>query len=92
MEPAELLLGAGRFVHMDGFTCSSEEIIARGYANNNRLAIVATTLNPKGAKGRISVPGYKFLEYASIGNVKVTQSGSKLSLDQNAISVLIFEK
>ena len=88
----ELLLGAGKFVHMDGFTCSSEDIIARGYANGNRLAIVATTLKAEGAKGKITVPEYKFVESSSIGDVKVSQNGSKITLGQNGITVLIYEK
>ena len=77
---------------MDGFTCSSDDIIARGYANGNRLAIVATTLKAEGAKGKINVPGYKFVECSSIGEVKVSKDGSKLTLGQNGITVLIFEK
>ena len=77
---------------MDGFTCSCEDITARGYANGNRLAIVATTLSAEGAKGKISVPGYKFVESSSIGDVKVGKDGSKLTLGQNGIVVLIFEK
>ena len=92
----ELLLGAGRFVHMDGFTCSSEDIIARGYANGDRLAIVATTLSPDGATGKITVPGYRFVEHSPIGDVKVSasagSSASKLTLGQNGITVLIFER
>ena len=88
----ELLLGAGRFVHMDGFTCSSDKMTARGYANGNRLAIVVTTLAPEGASGKISVPGYRFVESSSIGDVKVSSNGSKLTLGQNGITVLVFEK
>ena len=79
-------------MHMDGFTCSNDDIIARGYANGNRLAIVATTLNAEGASGKISVPGYKYVESASIGDVKVMAKGSKLTLGQNGITVLIYEK
>ena len=88
----ELLLGAGRFVHMDGFSVSSDDIIARGYAGGDRLAIVVTTLDAEGAKGKLSVPGYKFVEYESIGNPKIGSNGSKLTLNQNDIAVLIFER
>ena len=90
----ELLLGAGRFIHMDGFTCSSDDIIARGYTNANRLAIVATTLAEDGASGKISVPGYSYVECSSIGDVTVSSDGSELTLGlgQNGITVLIFEK
>ena len=87
----ELLLGAGTFVFMDGITCSSDDIIARGYKNGNRLAVVATTLCENGAKGRIEIPGYRFIESSSIGDVKVSASGERLSLGQHGIVVLIFE-
>ena len=75
---------------MDGFTCSSEDIIARGYTNGDRLAIVATTLCEDGASGKISVPGYKFVESSSIGEVKF--NAGRLKLGQNGITVLIYEK
>ena len=88
----ELLLGAGQFVHTDGFSVSSDEIIARGYAGGDRLAIVATTLNAEGAKGKLSVPGYRFVEYESIGSPKISGNGTKLTLNQNDIVVLIFER
>ena len=67
-------------------------IIARGYANGNRLAIVATTLNAEGATGKLTVPGYRFVESESIGQVEVAAKGSKLTLGKNGITVLIFEK
>lgn len=88
----DLLLGAGRFVHMEGFTCSSDKVIARGYANGNRLAVVATTLEQDGAKTRIDVPGYRFVESSSIGDVKVSSNGRKLCFGQHGITVLIFER
>ena len=77
---------------MDGFKCSDDDIIARGYANGNRLAIVTTTLNAEGAKGRLSVPGYRFVECSTIGDASVKAEGSRLNLAQNSIAVLIFEK
>ena len=86
----ELLLGAGTFVYMDGFTCSNDEIIARGYANGNRLAIVATTLAEEGASGKIDVPGYRFVESSSLGDVFV--NAGRLRLGQHGITVLIYEK
>ena len=75
---------------MDGFTCSNDEIIARGYANGNRLAIVATTLAEEGASGKIDVPGYRFVESSSIGDVFV--NAGRLRLGQHGITVLIYEK
>ena len=75
---------------MDGFTCSSEDIIARGYAGGNRLAIVATTLAEDGASGKITVPGYRFVESSSICDVSV--NAGRLKLGQHGITVLIFEK
>jgi hypothetical protein len=56
---------------MDGFSCSNGEIIARGYVNGDRMAIVATTLADGQTSGKLDVPGYDYIENSSIGNVKV---------------------
>ena len=88
----ELLLGAGRFVHMDGFTCAGDGVIARGYANGDRLAIVVTTNEEGGAGCRLDVPGYEYIECSSIGDVKVSSSGKDISMDQYGITVLIYER
>ena len=88
----ELLLGAGRFVHTDGISCTSDAVITRGYANGDRLAVVVTTLDENGAKGKLSVPGYEYKECSSIGDVKVSSDGSRITLGKNGISVLVFEK
>ena len=88
----ELLLGAGRFVHTDGISCTSDAVITRGYANGDRLAVVVTTLDENGAKGKLSVPCYEYKECSSIGDVKVSSDGSRITLGKNGISVLVFEK
>ena len=69
-----------------------KKAIAEYREGGNRLAIVATTLSEDGASGKISVPGYRFVESRSIGNVTVNRTGTKLSLGQHGITVLIFEK
>lgn len=53
------------------------------------MAVVVTNTGAKTQKGRISVPGYKLTDSRSIGG-KV--KGNSVSLAQNELAVLIFEK
>ena len=84
----ELLL-EGRYTAMDGFTCSNAALTARSYSAGDRMAVVVTNTGAKTQKGRISVPGYKLTDSRSIGG-KV--KGNSVSLAQNELAVLIFEK
>ena len=84
----ELLL-EGRYTAMDGFTCSNAALTARSYSAGGRMAIVITNTGAERQKGRISVPGYKLTDSRSIGG-KV--SGNSVTLAQNELAVLIFEK
>ncbi|MBO4465159.1 MAG: DUF4855 domain-containing protein [Bacteroidales bacterium] len=84
----ELLL-EGRYTAMDGFTCSNAALTARSYTAGGRMAIVITNTGAKRQKGRITVPGYKLTDSRSIGG-KV--NGNSVTLAQNELAVLIFEK
>ncbi len=84
----ELLL-EGRYSATDGFTCSNPKLIARSYTADGRLAVVVTNTGNKAQKGKISAPGYKLTDSRSIGG-KV--NGNSVSLSQNEIAVLIFDK
>ena len=85
---AELLL-EGRYTAMDGFACSNAALTARSYTAGSRMAVVVTNTGAKKQKGRISVPGYKLTDCRAIGG-KV--SGTSVTLAQNELAVLIFEK
>lgn len=84
----ELLL-EGRYTATDGFVCSNPALTARSYTAGKRMAIVVTNTGSKKQKGKISVPGYKLTDSRSIGG-KV--SGNAVTLAQNELAVLIFEK
>ena len=84
----ELLL-EGRFTATDGFTCSNPALTARSFTGGNRMAIVVTNTGEKAQKGKIEVPGYRFVEGRDLEGKKASPS---VSLKQNELSVLIYEK
>ena len=84
----ELLL-EGRYTATDGFSCSNAALTARSYSAAGRMAIVVTNTGAKKQKGKINVPGYKLTDSRNIGG-KV--GGNSVTLGQNELAVLIFEK
>ena len=85
----ELLL-EGRYTATDGFSCSNAGIVARSYCNGDSMAVVATSLKDGKQSGLIDVPGYKLKDSRTIGGASV--KGNAVSLGQNDVAVLIFEK
>ena len=85
----ELLL-EGRFTATDGFSCSNKALSACSYTAGNRIAVVVTNTGDKKESGKISVPGFSFVESRIIGPAKVRKNC--VSLDRNGLAVLIFEK
>ena len=85
----ELLL-EGRYTATDGFTSKGEGIVARSYSAGDRMAIVATYTGDGKTNGTLDVPGYRFVESRTIGPAKVSRG--RLSLGQNGLAVLIYEK
>ena len=86
----ELLL-EGRYTATDGFTVSNDKLVARSYcAGESRMAIVVTTLDAKRQKGKLTVPGYHLRGSRTLGDALV--SSGRVTLSQNALAVLIYEK
>ena len=85
----ELLL-EGRFAATDGFSCDNPAVTARSYTNGARMAVVVTNTGAKTQKARLDVPGYRFIEGRDLDG-KVLRSPA-LTLGQNDLSVLIYEK
>ena len=86
----ELLL-EGRYTATDGFTVSNDKLVARSYcAGESRMAIVVTTLDAKRQKGKLTVPGYHLRGSRTLGDALV--SSGRITLSQNALAVLIYEK
>ena len=86
----ELLL-EGRYTATDGFSVSNDRLVARSYcAGQTKMAIVVTSLEAGRQKGKIFVPGYHFVESRRLGDALV--SSSRITLSQNALAVLIYEK
>lgn len=84
------LLLKGRYTATDGFTCSNPDVVARSYTQGDSMAVVATYTGEGRKKARIDVPGYSFKDSRVIGDAAVT--GSSISLGQNGLAVLVFEK
>lgn len=88
-------LMAGRYQDVLGFTCSNAKLDARSFANGNRMAVVvANQQSGKACKqrGRICVPGYRFVEASTTGTGKVNRKGTRVKLGQYDMAVLLFEK
>ena len=84
------LLLKGRYTATDGFTCSNPDVVARSYTQGDSMAVVATYTGEGRKKAGIDVPGYSFKDSRVIGDAAVT--GSSISLGQNGLAVLVFEK
>lgn len=83
----------GRYNDSFGFTCSNESLDARAFVGRERMAVVvANQGSDRVQKGRISVPGYRFVEASTTGNGKVSGKGDKVKLGQYDMAVLVFEK
>jgi len=86
------LLLMGTFKDCDGFECSEPKLSANAFINGSRMAIVATNTTKNSINAVITVPGYKYVESALLGQAKVSADGSSLTLGQYDLAVLIYEK
>ena len=85
----ELLL-EGRYTATDGFRCSNPSLVARSYTAGNRMAIVVTNLDESPRKGKLDVPGYRFVEGRDLDGRAL--NSSSVHLEQHGLNVLIYEK
>ncbi len=88
---ADLLLD-GRFAYKDYFSCDNPSVEARCFENGGRLAVVATSECAARQKVRLDVPGYRFLETATLGDASVSRDGLRLKLGRHGLAIIIFEK
>ena len=84
------LLLSGRYTATDGFRCSNPAVTARSYTSGDSLAVVATVTGETKQDCRIDAPGYRLAEVRTTGNASADKN--RISLEQNAIAVLIFAK
>ena len=89
----EDLLLVGRYRDVEGFTLSAQGIEARAYTNGDGMAIVATrTEAGEPVSSGIEVPGYRFVESATLGKARVSSDGGEVTLGQYDLAVLIYKK
>jgi hypothetical protein len=82
----------GTFRDVLGFENSNKEVQAKGFFGEKRVAVVVTNeFDKKALSTNISVPGYRYVESATIGDAKVDGSANA-TLGQYGLAVLVFEK
>ena len=89
------LLLLGRYTDTDGIVNDNAKVLARGFSNGNRLAVVVTQSSEKSATARIRVPGFAFAESDSAGEMKVgaaPDGGQTIQAGRNGIAVLAYRK
>lgn len=82
----------GTFRDVLGFDSSNKAVQAKGFFGDKRVAVVVTNEFDKGELStKISVPGYRYAECATLGDAKV-DSAANATLGQYGLAVLIFER
>ena len=83
----------GTFRDVKGFDNSNKAVQAKGFFGEKRVAVVVTNeFDSQLLSTQIWVPGYRFVDSATLGNAKVEQGGKSVSLGQYDLAVLVFEK
>lgn len=83
----------GRYNDTFGFSCSNASLDARSFTGLERMAVVvANQSSERVQKAKIKVPGYRFVEASATGSGKVSRDGSKVTLAQYDMAVLVYEK
>ncbi|MBQ3722634.1 MAG: DUF4855 domain-containing protein [Bacteroidales bacterium] len=85
----ELLMG--RFICTDGIECSDKDLIVRGFAGEDRIAVVVSTTASGSRGGTVRIPGWHITDTRTIGQATAFTSG-RINLRQYALAVLLFEK
>ena len=89
------LLLLGRYTDTDGIVNDNAKVLARGFVNGNRLAVVMTQSAEKTVSTRIRVPGYAFVESESVGEMKVSPAmdgGQSIQAGRDGLAVLVYRK
>ena len=82
---------SGRFICADGIEWDDPDIVVRGFAGPERIALVATT-QKAGRRGTVvRIPGYHISQVRTVGQASAFTSG-RINLRQHTFAVLLFEK
>ncbi|MBR2352588.1 MAG: hypothetical protein IKA70_06620 [Alistipes sp.] len=83
----------GTFRDIFGFDSSNKQVQAKAFVGKRRMAIVATNeFSKELLTSTIKVPGYRYVESSTLGNAKVAENGTYVTLGQHDLAVLVFEK
>jgi hypothetical protein len=95
-EKYEDMLLCGRYVDTKGIECSNKDMEARAYLNQDgkkMAVVVANQLREEQTlKGKLDVPGFRYVEHSVLGNALVEKAGKRITLGQYDLAVLLFEK
>ena len=81
----------GRFICTDGISCSDPDVVVRGFADQDRITVVATSQKAGRRGAAVRIPGYHVAEVRCIGDAHAFTSGL-VNLRQNSFAVLRFER
>ncbi len=80
----------GKFIDLDGIEVTGNDIVAKGFANGNKIGIVVwNTHKTEKRKVSVSVQDYQLISTTEPGN---HQAEANSPLDPDSIRLLVFEK
>ena len=95
-EKYEDMLLCGRYVDTKGIEFSNKNMEARAYLSKDgkKMAVVVANQlrEAQTLKSTLSVPGFRYVEHATLGNASVAKNGKQTILNQYDLAVILFEK
>ncbi|MDR3710773.1 MAG: DUF6259 domain-containing protein [Capsulimonadaceae bacterium] len=86
------LIVTGLFRDTDGATCDNPELSWSVFTSGDELAVVATQSHLETTSATFTVPGYRFREWAGLGDAAVTGSkdGIAITLNRHGLATAVF--
>jgi hypothetical protein len=95
-EKYEDMLLCGRYMDTKGIEFSNKNMEARAYLSKDgkKMAVVVANQlrEAQTLKSTLSVPGFRYVEHATLGNASVAKNGKQTTLNQYDLAVILFEK
>jgi hypothetical protein len=95
-EKYEDMLLCGRYMDTKGIELSNKNMEARAYLSKDgkKMAVVVANQlrEAQTLKSTLSVPGFRYVEHATLGNASVAKNGKQTTLNQYDLAVILFEK
>jgi len=85
---AELLIH-GRYRDTLGFEIDSDQIDARAFVRDGRMAILLTQSHLESAQTTLDVPGYSFAQADGVGDYRVEDDGRSITLGRHGVALVL---